>query len=64
LAARDAVLLAPPPVTSNREAYLEALPELSRSADAMAETVRAGSDMKKALEALAVLVERVYELAI
>ena len=64
LAARDAVLLAPPPVTSNREAYLEALPELSRSADAVAETVRAGSDMKKALDALAVLVERVYDLAI
>ena len=64
LAARDAVLLAPPPVTSNREAYLEALPELSRSADAMAETVRAGSDLNKAREALAVLVERVYELAI
>jgi hypothetical protein len=64
LAARDAVLLAPPPVTSNREAYLEALPELSRSADAMAETVRAGADMNKALDALAVLVERVYELAI
>jgi hypothetical protein len=64
LAARDAVLLAPPPVTSNREAYMEALPELSRSADAMAETVRAGSDMNKVLDALAVLVERVYELAI
>jgi len=64
LAARDAVLLAPPPVTSNREAYMEALPELSRSADAMAETVRAGSDMNKALDALVVLVERVYELAI
>ena len=64
LAARDAVLLTPPPVTSNREAYLETLPELSRSADAMAETVRAGSDMNEALDALAVLVERVYELAI
>ena len=64
LAARDAVLLAPPPVTSNRGVYLEALTELSRSADALAETVRAGSDMNRDLDALAVLVERVYELAI
>jgi hypothetical protein len=64
LAARDAVLLAPPPVTSSREAYLEALPELSHSVDAMAGAVRGGSDMKKALDSLTALVERVYELAI
>ena len=64
LAARDAVLLAPAPITSNREVYLEALPELSHSADAMAGAARAGSDMKKALDGLAALVERVYELAI
>jgi hypothetical protein len=64
LAARDAVLLVPPPVTSNREAYLEALPELSHSVDAMAGAVHGGSDMKKALDSLAALVEHVYELAI
>jgi hypothetical protein len=64
LAARDAVLLAPPPVTSNREAYLEALPELSHSADVMAEAIRLGRDIKPALDGLILLVERVYELAI
>jgi hypothetical protein len=64
LAARDAALLAPPPVTSNREAYLGALPELSPAVDALAEAVRGGSDMKTALDSLAALVERVYELAI
>jgi len=64
LAARDAVLLTPGPVTSNREAYLGALPELSLAVDALAEAVRSGSDMKTALESLAALVERVYELAI
>jgi len=64
LAARDAVLLTPPPVTSNQEAYLEALPELSHSADVMAEAIRLGRDIKPALDGLILLVERVYELAI
>ena len=64
LAARDAVFLAPPPVTSNKEAYMEALPELSQSVDALARVVSEGSDIKTAFDKLASVVERVYELAI
>jgi hypothetical protein len=64
LTARDAVLLAPPPDTSTREAYLGALPELSHSVDALAVAVGHGSDLKTALDKLASIVERVYELAI
>jgi len=64
LAARDAVLLAPPPVTSSRDAYLEALPELSLATDALAAASRGEFDMKTPLDKLAAVVERVYELAI
>lgn len=64
LSARDAVWLTPPPVTSSQEAYLNALPELSQSIDALAAAARGGSDMKTALDKLGALVERVYELAI
>jgi hypothetical protein len=64
LAARDAALLAPPPVTSSRDAYLEALTELSRATDALAAAGRGESDMKTTLDKLAAVVERVYELAI
>ena len=49
MAARDAVLVAPPPVTSTREAYLEALPELSRLIDGLAVPVGDGSGLKTAL---------------
>jgi len=64
LAARDAVLLATPPVTSSRDAYLEALPGLSLATDALAAADRGEFDMKTALDKLAAVVERVYELAI
>ena len=64
LAARDAVLLAPPPVTSSRDAYLEALPELSQATDALAAAGRGEFGMKTPLDKLAAVVERVYELAI
>jgi len=64
LAARDAVLLAPPPATPNREAYMEALPGLSLATDALAAADRGEFDMKTALDKLAAFVERVYELAI
>jgi hypothetical protein len=64
LAARDAVLLAPPPITSCRDAYPEALPELSLAVDALAAAGRGEFDMKMALDKLAAVVERVYELAI
>jgi len=64
LAARDGVLLAPPPDGPSREAYLAALPELSRAVDAVAEATRAGGDLKVPVTALAAVVERVYELAI
>jgi hypothetical protein len=64
LATRDAVLLAPPPNTLTRETYLDALPELSHSVDAMARAVGDGADLKSALDKLAIIVERVYELAI
>lgn len=64
LSARDAVLLAPAPDTSSRAAYLEALPEMSSAADALAGAARGGLDIRPVLEKLAALVERVYELAI
>lgn len=64
LAARDGVLLAPLPDTPSRNAYQEALPELSQAVDALAGAVRGGSDLKAALDRLAPLVERVYALAI
>jgi len=60
----DAVLLAPLPETSSREAYRKALPELSLAIDALAGAARDGSDLKTELDRLAPLVERVYELAI
>ena len=60
----DAVLLAPLPETSSREAYRKALPELSLAIDALAGATRDGSDLKTELDRLAPLVERVYELAI
>jgi len=64
LAARDAVLLSPPPATSNQDAYLAALAELSKSVDALAEAIRRGDDIKPVIDQLILLVERVYELAI
>lgn len=64
LAARDAVLLAPPPEGPTRDAYLGALPELSRAVDAVAENARAGADLKASVAALAATVEHVYELSI
>jgi hypothetical protein len=64
MAARDAVLLSPVPTTPNRDAYLAALPELNQSVDAVATAVRTGADVKASLDTLAVIVERVYELAI
>jgi len=64
LAARDGVLLAPPPDTPSRNAYQEALPELSLAVDELAGAARGGQDLKTALDRLAPLVERVYELAI
>jgi len=64
MAARDAVLLSPAPATPNRNAYLAALSELTQSVDALATAVRTGADVKASLDKLAVIVERVYELAI
>jgi len=64
MAARDAVWLAPLPDTTSREAYLEALPELSLEIDALAAAGRGGFDIKAPLDKLAAVVERVYELAI
>jgi len=64
LAARDAVLLAPPPAGTSRDAYLAALPALSRAVDLVAETARSGGALAKPVADLAVAVERVYELAI
>jgi len=64
LAARDAVLLSPPPATLNQDAYLAALAELSKSVDALAEAIRRGDDIKPVIGQLILLVERVYELAI
>ena len=64
LAARDAVLLAPPPDGATRAAYLESLPALSKAADAVAEAARSGGDVAKAAAELSAIVERVYELAI
>ena len=64
LSARDGVLLAPPPEGPTRDAYLDALPELSKAADAVAEAVRTGADLKAPMKDLAEIVERVYELAI
>jgi len=64
LGARDAVWLAPLPETSSREAYRNALPELSLAVDAVAEAARGGSELKTAFDRLAPLVERIYELAI
>ena len=64
LAARDAVLLAPPPAAPNRESYMEALPGLSLATDALAAADRGEFDIKTALDKLAAVVERVYELAI
>jgi hypothetical protein len=64
LAARDAVLLAPPPEGPTRDAYLVALPELSHAVDAVADAARAGADLKAPVAALAAVVERVYELSI
>ena len=64
LAARDAVLLAPPPAAPNRESYMEALPGLSLATDALAAADRGEFDIKTALDKLAAVVERVYEMAI
>lgn len=64
MAARDAVLTAPSPDTSMRDAYREALPELSHSVDALARAVSDRADIKTALDKLVSIVERVYELAI
>lgn len=57
MAARDTVLLVPPPDTWTREAYLEALPELWHSVDALARAVSDRSDLKTALDKLAIIVE-------
>lgn len=64
LAARDGAFLASLPETSHRNAYREALPELSLAVDELANAAREGSDLKAPLDRLAPLVERVYELAI
>jgi hypothetical protein len=64
MAARDAVLLSPPPDTPTREAYQEALPELSRSVDALARSLGDRAELKTSLDKLASVVEKVYELAI
>ncbi len=64
LAARDAVLLSPPPEGPTRDAFLAALPELSRAVDALAEAARSGADLTAPASSLAAIVERVYELAI
>ncbi|MCX6559292.1 MAG: hypothetical protein NTZ26_02135 [Candidatus Aminicenantes bacterium] len=64
LAARDGVLLAPPLVTSGRDAYREALPQLSLAVDALAEAARDGAEIRSSLDRLAPLVERLYEMAI
>lgn len=63
LAARDAVLLTPAPV-SGYEAYLEGLDGLSRAVDRLAAESRAGGDLVARLKDLAAMVERVYELAL
>jgi len=64
LEARGGVLLAPLLDTPSRTAYQEALPELCQVVDSLTGAVRGGSDLKAALDRLAPLVERVYELAI
>ena len=64
LAARDAVLLAPPPSGTTRDSYLAALPALSRAVDLVAETARSGGELAKPVAELSAVVERVYELAI
>ena len=64
MAARDAVLLAPPPDGATHDAYVAALPELSSAVDAVAAAARSGTGLKPSAAALTAVVERVYELSL
>ncbi len=65
LAARDAVLAAPPPPGPSRRAYLRLLPELNRRVDAVVVAVeRPGVDLLGPIERLRDLVEELYDRAI
>jgi hypothetical protein len=65
LAARDAVLAAPPPPGPSRRAYLRLLPELNRRVEAVVVAAeRPGGDLFGPIERLRDLVEELYDRAI
>lgn len=65
LAARDAVLAAPPPPGPNRRAYLRLLPELERKIGTVVVAAgSAGGDLLGPIEQLRDLVEELYDRAI
>jgi len=64
LAARDNVLMSPPPQSEFQEKFLAKIADLSRSIDAVALASGNASDLKTALDQAAEIVEHVYELAL
>lgn len=64
LAARDAVLAAPPPPGPNRSAYVRLLPELEQKVGAVVAAGSSGGDLLDSIEQLRALVEELYDRAI